>query len=129
MYDTYIFVRVEKGDIYPLMMGQIQAKSPEEAIRAMNYYPWNKEDYEEMIVDVPDWEFESFEQMVFAYYGLVEGSCPYDLGNGQDGLRTMIVVVPDPSDPLTVSYVLPDWTNGTGRDTIPEDPEDEDAHL
>lgn len=102
MNDKYLFIRTNKGEPYPELSAVICADSPQDAIRKAEYFPFGIEDMEDL-----DFTFTEFESMVFSYYGLIEGTSSWDMGNGQDGTRTVIVCIVSDDDSGRFDHIYP----------------------
>lgn len=85
----YLFISTDRKN-RPVLEFDVQAESPEEAIKGAKLFPYVYPDdfYDEH--DKLKTEEEAFES-VKAYYGLVEGKDPWDCGNGPDGYRTILI--------------------------------------
>lgn len=89
--NTYLFIATErKGP--PVLEYIVQARTPEEAIKQVNYYPF---DMGEEFLDGDGVAMETVQERidtVFRYYGLMDSTVHYN-GNGIDGYGTQLIEV------------------------------------
>ena len=81
---TYIFIGTSRKEP-SWHVGTVTSDSPEDAIKQMNHYPYDPDDFEEVPGGM------NIEQTARAYYGLVEGEDSYMHGNGPDGYGTTLI--------------------------------------